>query len=49
MAGCGDNLELPAIEGVDWIGHFEAIARGIRVVEGGINIRYPLTPSTTSG
>ncbi len=35
-----DNLEMPAIEGVGRIGHFEAIAGTIRVVEGGINIRY---------
>jgi hypothetical protein len=40
-----DNLELPAIEGVGRIGHFEAIAGAIRVVEGGINIGYRLTGS----
>ncbi|MFI5118665.1 MAG: hypothetical protein ACHP8B_18410 [Terriglobales bacterium] len=43
MAGGGDNLELPAIEGVGRIGHFEAIARVIRMVEGGINIGYRST------
>jgi hypothetical protein len=43
MAGGRDKLELPAIEGVGRIGHFEAIARPSRVVEGGINIGYRST------
>ncbi len=43
MAGSGDKLELPAIEGVGRIGHFEAIAGAIRVVDGGINIGYRST------
>jgi hypothetical protein len=34
---------MPAIEGVGRIGHFEAIAGAIRVVEGGINIGYRTT------
>ena len=40
MAGSGDKLELPAKERVGRIGHLEAIARTIRVVDGGINIGY---------
>ena len=47
MAGSGDKLELPAIEGVGRIGHFEAIVGAIRVVEGGINIGYRSTVSRT--
>src|SRR5437879_733564 len=38
-----DNLELPAIESLGWIGHFQAIAAAIRVVDGGINIGYRTT------
>jgi hypothetical protein len=45
VACCRDNLEMPAIEGVARIGHFEAIAGVIRVVEGGINIGYRSTAS----
>jgi hypothetical protein len=37
---CGDELELPAIEGMGRIGHFKAIVGAIRVVDGGINIGY---------
>jgi hypothetical protein len=40
-----DNLELPAIEGMCRIGHFQAIAGAIRVVEGGINVGYRSTGS----
>jgi hypothetical protein len=49
MTGGGDKLELPAIERVGRIGHFEVVAGAIRVVEGGISIGYRLTPSTTGG
>jgi hypothetical protein len=34
---------MPAIEGVGRIGHFDAAAGAIRVVEGGINIGYRST------
>ena len=37
-----NKLELSAKEGVGRIGHLEAIARTIRVVDGGINIGYRL-------
>jgi hypothetical protein len=40
---CGDELELPAIEGMGRIGHFKEIVGAIRVVDGGINIGYRST------
>jgi hypothetical protein len=42
----GDDFKLPAIERMGRIGHLEggnAIVRAVRVVEGGINIRYRST------
>jgi hypothetical protein len=47
MAGGRDKLELPAIEGVGRIGHFEAIGGAIRVVDRGINTGYRSTASRT--
>src|SRR5438309_4450994 len=42
-----DNLELSTIEGVGRIGHCDAAAGAIRVVEGGINIGYRSTTFRT--
>jgi len=47
IAGGRDKLELPAIERVGRISHFEAIPGSIRVVEGGIDIGYRSTASPT--
>jgi hypothetical protein len=47
VACCRDDLELSAIEGMGRIGHLEAIAGDIRVVDGGINIGYRSTAYRT--
>ena len=49
MARCGDEFKPTAVEGVGRIDYFQVIASPIRVVEGGSNIGYRLTPSITGG
>ena len=40
-----EDLKLPPIQRMGRIGHFQAIAEVVRVVDGGINIGYRSTPS----